>query len=86
MTVKNWQRKLYLFYNMQLAMLIIHILISAGLITLILLQSGKGGLGKAFGGGQAYRTRRGAEKIVYNATLLFAVLFLITSVANMFVR
>jgi len=71
---------------MKLALLIIHVLVSVLLITLILLQSSKGGLGSAFGGGGAYRTRRGAEKLVFNATIVLAIVFLITSVTNMIVR
>lgn len=71
---------------MKLTFILIHILVSASLIGVILLQSGKGGLGKAFGGGQAYRTRRGAEKLIFRATIALAVLFFITSMVNMFIR
>lgn len=70
---------------MKLTLIILHILISLGLVGLILMQSGKGGLGKAFGGGQTYRTRRGAEKLVFRATIALAVLFLFTALMNMFV-
>ena len=67
-------------------MLVIHIVLSLALIGVILMQSSKGGLGSAFGGGQMYRTKRGAEKLIFNATIVLAVLFLITSIANVMVR
>jgi len=71
---------------MKLFLLILHVLVSASLIGLILLQSSKGGLGAAFGGEQTFRTKRGAEKIVFNATILLAFLFLVTSIINMMIR
>lgn len=71
---------------MKLAITIIHILVTILLIGLILMQNSKGGLGSAFGGGEGFRTRRGAERIVFMATIVVAVLFLITSIINVFVR
>jgi len=65
---------------------IIHILVAIGLIALILLQSSKGGLGSAFGGGEVYRTRRGAERVVMTATIVVSVLFLITSIVTLSIR
>jgi len=66
--------------------LIIHIIISVGLISLILLQSSKGGLGSAFGGGETYRTKRGAERVIFVSTIIFAALFLITSISAFIIR
>ncbi len=71
---------------MKLTILFIHIAVSIGLIALILLQSSQGGLGSAFGGGDTYRTKRGAERMVFIATILFATLFLITSVTTFLVK
>lgn len=71
---------------MKLALLILHIVVSVGLIGLILLQSSKGGLGSAFGGGESFRTKRGAEKVVFNSTIVLAVIFLLTSILNVMVR
>jgi|TARA_B100001971_G_C18172999_1_gene528296 protein translocase SecG subunit len=47
------------------------------LITAILMQSKGSGLGAAFGGGgNVYRTKkRGSEKFLFVATIIFAVLF-----------
>jgi len=66
--------------------LIVQIILSVALVTLILLQSSKGGLGSAFGGGEFYRTKRGAERVVFIATVVTAVLFLASSIANILVR
>ena len=67
-------------------LLIIQVLLSISLIALILLQSSKGGLGGGLGGGELYRTKRGAEKIIFTSTIVVAVLFLITSLANVAIR
>ncbi len=65
---------------------IIHIILAIALIALIQLQSSKGGLGSAFGGGEVYRTRRGAEQVVFRATIVLAFLFLLTSIASLLIR
>lgn len=47
------------------------------LITTILLQQKGVGLGSSFGGGDSvFTTRRGPEKIIFNATIILATLFL----------
>lgn len=71
---------------MKFALLMLHLLVSVGLVVLILLQSGKGGLGRAFGGDVVYRSKRGAERVVFLATFVFAALFLLTSIVNMLVK
>ncbi len=67
---------------MKTALLIIHLVITMALMCFILLQSSKGGLGNAFGGEEFYRTKRGAERIVFGATIVLGVLFLTTSILN----
>ena len=56
---------------------IITIIISIALIVAILLQSKGAGLGGLFGvdGGGMYKTRRGAEKYLFNATIGLAIVF-----------
>jgi preprotein translocase subunit SecG len=71
---------------MKIALIIIHIAVSIALIGLILIQSSKGGLGTAFGGGGEFRSRRGAEKIIFRATIITACIFLIISITNLLVR
>lgn len=54
------------------------------MVTILLQQKGSG-LGAGFGGeGTIYRTKRGAEKVIFRLTIILAVLFLATSLANMF--
>ena len=71
---------------MKLLILIVHILVSVTLIGLILLQNSKGGLGGGLGSGEIYRSRRGAEKIVFTGTIVFTVLFFLTSILNLLVH
>lgn len=66
---------------------IVQIIVSVLLIVVILLQQRGSGLGSAFGGESAvYRTKRGAEKIIFRLTIVLAVLFLVTALANIFVE
>ena len=54
----------------------IQIGLSVVLILFILLQSKGSGLGGVFGGeGNVYRTKRGAEKILFIATIVVVILF-----------
>ena len=50
--------------------------LSIVLILLILMQSKGSGLSGVFGGeGNVYRTKRGAEKIIFVATIVVVILF-----------
>jgi len=69
-----------------MTLLIIHILVTVILITLILLQNSKGGLQSGVGGGEMYRSRRGAERIVFIGTIVIAALFFVTSIINLVIR
>lgn len=71
---------------MKNVVLFLHIIFSIALIGLILMQTSKGGLGSAFGGDSFYRTKRGAERIVFYLTIIVASLFLITSIVNLIIR
>lgn len=59
------------------------ITISVIVILLILLQARGVGLGRAFGGGDFYKSKRGVEKIVFRLTILFVILFTITSILSL---
>jgi len=53
----------------------------------ILLQRSDAGLGSAFGGGDSmggHFTRRGFEKMLFNATLVVAALFALSAFASLF--
>lgn len=71
---------------MKSLLLIVHLLVAIGLIALILLQGSGGGLGSAFGGGGSYRSKRGAERVVFIGTIVLAVIFFVTSILNVLVH
>lgn len=71
---------------MKLALLIIHIVAAIAVISLILLQNSKGGLQSGIGGADYYRSKRGAEKVVFISTIVCSVIFFITSVLNLLVH
>lgn len=61
--------------------------ISILLIISILLQQRGSSLGSAFGGaGSFYASRRGAEKKIYWATVVFAIIFVILAMLNLFLK
>ena len=60
--------------------------VSALLIVAILLQQRGTGLSSTFGGGgMEYSTKRGAEKVIFYATIVLAVLFLAVSIVRLLV-
>jgi preprotein translocase subunit SecG len=62
---------------------IAQIVISVTLIAAILLQAKGSGLGSVFGGdGSVFRTRRGAEKGLFQLTIILAIAFALLSVAT----
>jgi len=71
---------------MNTPLLIVHTLVSLLLITVILLQSRGTGLGSAWGGGgESYHTKRGAERLLFTATIALSVLFVILSIINVLI-
>lgn len=57
------------------------------LIVTILLQQKGNGLGSTFGGSSGeYSTKRGAEKIIFSATIVLAIVFITTSVLRVLAR
>ena len=60
---------------------LVQIILSITLIAVILLQVKSASLGGAFGGSDAsiYTTRRGLAKVLFQFTIVLAVIFLITS-------
>lgn len=62
---------------------ILQIILSALLVGCILLQARGAGLGAAFGGeGNVYRTKRGIEKRLFQATIVVAILFFGVALGN----
>jgi preprotein translocase subunit SecG len=68
---------------------IVQIIISTCLIIAVLLQVKGQGLGGIFGGGGdagIYRTRRGAERTLFNLTIVLVVLFFVFALASVLVQ
>jgi preprotein translocase subunit SecG len=72
---------------MAVAIYLAMILVSVVLTVMILLQARGGGLGSAFGGDNTsiYRTRRGFDKLLFQATIVTAVIFFALSLLASFV-
>jgi preprotein translocase subunit SecG len=65
---------------------LIQIIISVALITVILLQAKGSGLGGIFGGDSSiYKTRRGVEKTLYQATIGLSVAFFAVSILSVLI-
>ncbi len=57
---------------------IISVVAATIMIITILVQSRGAGLGRAFGGeGNVYRSKRGAEKVIFNTTIVTAIMFVL---------
>jgi len=66
--------------------MIIQIVLAVLLMVVILLQHRGTSLGGAFGGeGAVYRSRRGAEKFLFYATIIIAVIFVVLALINILV-
>lgn len=66
---------------------IIQIAISAILVVSVLLQQKGSSLGSSFGGaGTSYHTKRGFEKMLFNSTIIFGVLFIMSTIASLIIK
>jgi preprotein translocase subunit SecG len=69
--------------NLDLVFNIAQIVLAILLTTAIMVQASGTGLGAAFGGGgNVYRTKRGAEKKLFQLTVILAILFFAVALAN----
>lgn len=71
------------------AIRIVQIILSVAVIVFILLQARGAGLGSAFGGmggGSVFKTRRGVERLVFNITIVFVILFALVSLLSTVIR
>ena len=65
---------------------IVQILISIVLIVVVMLQARGSGFSATFTSDSSiYRTRRGVEKTLFNFTVLLAIVFVVISIASVFV-
>jgi len=72
--------------GMLFALKVTQIVIAVLLMGLILIQSKGVGLGSTFGGGEVYFARRGAEKILFVFTIVISILFITSSVVNVWLN
>ena len=70
------------------AIRVIQIILGIAVIFFILLQARGAGLGSAFGGtsGSMFKTRRGVERLVFNITIVFVILFVAVSLLGSLLR
>lgn len=72
--------------DLGLILTILQIVLAVFVTTAVLLQQRGQGLGGAFGGGggdgNAFATRRGAEKILFLATIVASILFFAVALAQ----
>lgn len=65
---------------------IIQIILGILLVLVIIIQQKGSGLGTSFGGDMAfYRTKRGAEKMLFYATIGISVAFIVSSLIGLLV-
>jgi len=68
---------------------ILQIILAVAIITLILLQERTSGISGLLGGGDSggyYQARRGMERIIFIATIVLAVVFIVLAVWQLVVR
>jgi preprotein translocase subunit SecG len=71
------------------AIRIVQIILCIAVIVFILLQARGAGLGSAFGGssaGSVFKTRRGVERLIFNLTIVFVILFALISILSALVH
>lgn len=65
---------------------IVQIILAITLIGLVLLQSKNSGAGAVFGGDTSFHTtRRGAEKTMFNLTIIVSVIFFVLSLVTVLI-
>jgi preprotein translocase subunit SecG len=72
---------------MEVYLNIAQIITSVALIVAVLLQIRSSGLGGIFGGTETavYRTRRGAERVLFNITIGLSIAFFVITILNVIV-
>ncbi len=72
---------------MQSFLFVVQLVLSVLLSLSILFQQRGSGLSATFGGGGGFHaSKRGAEKVLHNSTIVLAVLFVLNSIAFLFVK
>jgi preprotein translocase subunit SecG len=67
----------------------VQIILCIAVIIFILLQVRGAGLGSVFGGssaGSVFKTRRGVERLIFNITIVFVILFALISLLSLLIH
>lgn len=67
------------------AIRVVQIILCIAVVVFILMQVRGAGLGSAFGGssaGSVFKTRRGVERLIFNITIVFVLLFALVSIVG----
>lgn len=71
---------------MKAAISVIQIILGILLVLVIIIQQKGSGIGTSFGGDMSfYRTKRGAEKLLFYATIVLAVVFILSSLIGLLI-
>jgi preprotein translocase subunit SecG len=66
---------------------VLQIIVAILLMLSILLQNRGAGLGASFGGGgEIYRTKRGAEKFLFRSTIVLIAIFMALALSGLFTQ
>lgn len=79
---------LYTLYitDMQSIVSVLQIILGILLVITILLQQSAGGLGAGFGGGgTVFTTKRGVDKVLFQATIALSILFFALALASVLI-
>lgn len=73
---------------MKVYLYLAQIVLAIAIIVIVLLQSKDAGMSNMFGGGGdmgVYKTRRGVEKTLYNATIVLGIVFMVLCLVTVIV-
>lgn len=73
---------------MEVYLYLAQIVLGIAIIAIVLIQSKDAGMSNMFGGGGdmgVYRTRRGVEKTLFNATIILGIIFMVLCLVTVIV-